>query len=155
MTGRNDDTAQALKLWVVLSRAYHSVAEHDRADVRRAGLSPMEFAALEALYHAGPMLLGELQEKVLITSGGMTYVVDGLEEKGYAERRPCPEDRRARYVATTPEGEALMKRIFPGHAACLTEALSGLSTAEKAEAAELLKKLGKAAAAMPAPCGGE
>lgn len=151
MTDRDADTARSLKLWVVLSRAYQAVAEHDRADVRRIGLSPMEFAALEALHHAGPMLLGDLQVKVLISSGGMTYVVDGLEEKGYAERRPCPDDRRARYVALTAAGEELMESIFPGHAACLARALSGLSTDEKGQAIELLKKLGKAAAALPAP----
>lgn len=139
---------RALKLWVVLSRAYAAVAEHDRADVRRSGLSPMEFAALEALYHKGPLLIGALQEKVLISSGGMTYVVDQLEEKSLVERRPCPEDRRARYVALTPEGEAMMDRVFPVHAEALERALAGLDEQEKVRATDLLRKLGRTAGAL-------
>lgn len=140
---------RALKLWVVLSRAYAAVAEHDRVDVQRSGLSPMEFAALEALYHKGPLLIGALQEKVLISSGGMTYVVDKLEKKSLVERRPCPEDRRARYVALTPEGEAMMDRVFPVHAETLERALGGLDEQEKSRAIDLLRKLGLAAAKLP------
>lgn len=147
MSGTSRD--RALKLWVVLSRAYAAVAEHDREDVRRSGLSPMEFAALEALYHKGPLLIGGLQEKVLISSGGMTYVVDQLEKKGLVERRPCPEDRRARYVLLTTGGEALMDRVFPAHAEQLERALAGLDEEEKAQAIDLLRKLGLAAARLP------
>ena len=140
---------RALKLWVVLTRAQQAVAEHTRADIQRNGLSPVEFAALDALYHKGPLLLGQLQDKVLISSGGMTYVIDQLAEKGYAERRPCPGDRRARYAALTAEGEALMDRIFPHHAEVVARAVAGLSEGEQERATELLRKLGHAAATLP------
>jgi MarR family 2-MHQ and catechol resistance regulon transcriptional repressor len=140
---------RALKLWVVLNRAFAAIAEHSRADVQRSGLSPMEFAALEALYHKGPLLIGGLQEKVLMSSGGMTYVVDQLEKKGLVERRPCAEDRRARYVALTEEGQALMDRLFPKHAEQIERALAGLEADEQDRAIDLLRKLGQAAAALP------
>lgn len=138
----------ALKLWVVLSRAYAAVAEHDRRDVARHDLTPGEFGVLEALYHKGPLLLGELRQKVLVSSGGVTYLVDRLEERGLAERRPCPEDRRATYAALTPAGESLIARIFPTHARHLERALSGLSEEEKERAIDLLKKLGHRAAEL-------
>ncbi len=146
------DTSAALKLWIVLSRAQAAVAEHSRAHVAASGLSPMEFAALEALFSKGPLLVGELQEKVLISSGGMTYVVDQLVKKGLAERRPCPRDRRARYAALTDEGRALMERIFPDHARCIARAVGGLDEEETEVAIRLLKKLGRSAAELPAPC---
>lgn len=139
-------TTQALKLWVVLSRAYAAVEAHVRADIGRHGLTVAEFGALEALYHKGPMLLGEVQRKILVSSGGITYVIDRLEGKGLAERRSCPEDRRASYAALTPEGEALMERIFPEHARCVEHALSGLPEEERATAIELLRTLGREAA---------
>jgi len=140
---------RALKLWVVLNRAFAAVAEHSRADIQRSGLSSMEFAALEALYHKGPLLIGGLQEKVLMSSGGMTYVVDQLEKKGLVERRPCAEDRRARYVALTEEGQALMDSRFPKHAEQIERALAGLDAAQQDTATHLLRKLGQAAAALP------
>lgn len=140
--------ALALKLWTVLSRARSAVAEHSLADIDRRGLTPGEFGALEALYHRGPLLLGELQEKILVSSGGITYLVDRLSEKGLAERRPCEEDRRASYAVLTEEGESLMERIFPDHARAIERAVSGLDEEEKAEAVRLLKKLGLRAAEL-------
>jgi MarR family transcriptional regulator, 2-MHQ and catechol-resistance regulon repressor len=100
------DQAQALKLWVVLSRAYTAVARHSEADIARHGLSTGEFAILEVLYHKGPLLLGEVQRKILVSSGGVTYLVDRLEAAGLVERRDCPEDRRARYAALTRRGSS-------------------------------------------------
>jgi MarR family 2-MHQ and catechol resistance regulon transcriptional repressor len=144
-------TDAALKLWVVLSRAQAAIAAHAEADVTRHGLSLAEFGALEALHHKGPLLVGELQRAVLKSSGGITYVVDRLQDKGLVRRRPCPEDRRAIYAELTEAGQALIGRIFPLHAASIGHAMSGLTVAEKREAAELLKRLGTRAAALPTP----
>lgn len=144
-------TDRALKLWVVLSRAAAAVEQHVRADIGRHGLSPAEFGALEALHHKGPMLLGEVKKKILVSSGGITYVIDRLVAKGLVERRDCPDDRRASYAALTAEGEALIGRIFPAHAACLEHVLSGLGEEEKERATELLRSLGRAAAEIE-PC---
>jgi len=136
----------SLKLYVVLSRARMAVARRADADIARHGLSTGEFAILEALYHKGPLLLGEIQRKILVSSGGVTYLVDRLEEAGLVERRECKGDRRARYGALTEKGEALMAQIFPDHAAAVEAAVSGLSSEEKRTAIELLKRLGRTAA---------
>ncbi len=138
-TGRQDS---ALKLWIVLARAHAAIAEHARAHAATHGLTLPEFGIMEALHHKGDLLLGELQDKVLVTSGGVTYLVDRLVEKGMVERRECPEDRRARYASLTRQGLALMERIFPEHAEWLTRAFSGLNGTEQKEAARLLKALG-------------
>lgn len=140
----------ALRLWVVLARAHNAVAAHDRASSARHGLTPGEFAVLEALYHGGPLLLSEVQKKILVSSGGITYLVDRLEVRGLVVRRPCPADRRATYAELTGEGESLMEGIFPRHAACLEHALSGLEEEEKEAAIALLRKLGRRAAELGA-----
>jgi MarR family 2-MHQ and catechol resistance regulon transcriptional repressor len=138
----------ALKLWIVLSRAFAAVQEHAERDVARTGLTLAEFAVLEVLYHKGPLLLGEVQRLVLVSSGGVTYLVDRLEQKGLVERRECPEDRRARYAALTGAGEDVIARIFPKHADCIERAMSGLEPEEQREAIGLLRALGHAAAAL-------
>ncbi|MEX1184854.1 MAG: MarR family transcriptional regulator [Gemmatimonadota bacterium] len=147
------DQALALKLYVVLARAQTAVSRHAEADMARHGLSPGEFAILEVLYHKGPLLLGEVQRKILVSSGGATYLVDRLEHAGLVERRECDEDRRARYAALTRKGQALMKRIFPAHAAVIERAVSSLGSTEKQELTTLLRKLGKAAAQLPLAAG--
>lgn len=136
----------ALKLYVVLSRARTAVGRRADADITRHGLSTGEFAILEALYHKGPLLLGELQRKILVSSGGVTYLVDRLEAAGLVERRECPNDRRSRYGALTARGTALMRKIFPLHAETIASATAGLTDEEKEQAIRLLKKLGHTAA---------
>jgi MarR family transcriptional regulator, 2-MHQ and catechol-resistance regulon repressor len=141
------DEELALKLYVVLWRARNAVGRLAEADIARHGLSTGEFAILEALYHKGPLLLGELQRKILVSSGGVTYLVDRLEAAGLVERRECVEDRRARYGALTERGTALMQEIFPAHSEVIHGAVAGLDEEEKRQAIELLKKLGRTAAA--------
>lgn len=138
-------TATALKLWVVLSRAQWAVAQSSIADIEAQGLSPAEFAILEVLYHKGPLLLGEVQKKVLVSSGGITFLVDKLAKRDLVERRECASDRRARYAALTQQGEQLMREIFPRHAAAIREATAGLTVAEQKALTAMLKTLGKEA----------
>jgi MarR family 2-MHQ and catechol resistance regulon transcriptional repressor len=145
----DDATARALKLWVVLSRAHRAIEVHAVADAARHGLTMAEFGALEALYHRGDMLLSDLQRRILVSSGGITFLVDRLTKKGFVRRRQCPSDRRARFASLTPDGERLVREIFPEHAARIRELCSALGPAEQREATELLRTLGLSAAAEP------
>ena len=146
-----DVSEDALKLWVVLARAYAAVARHAEEDVGRHGLTVAEFGILEALYHKGPMLLGEVQKRILVSSGGITFLVDRLAEKGLVERRECTEDRRARYAALTKKGEKFMKEVFPKHAEAIRRAMGGLSHAEQKSVTNALRTLGFHASALSLP----
>jgi len=137
---------RALKLWVVMARAFGAVERQLEADVATHDLTVAEFGILEVLHHKGPLLLGEIQRKILVTSGGITYLVDRLEQKGLVRREDCPTDRRARYAVLTPAGTRLIARIFPQHAAVIGRALAGLSAREQDEATVLLRRLGTTAA---------
>lgn len=139
----------ALKLWVVLTKAHAAIAEHAQEDARAAGLTIGEFAVLEMLHHKGPTLLGEIQRRVLVSSGGITFLVDRLEKKGLVERQNCPSDRRARYAVLTPKGDALIREIFPTHARRIADVLSTLTDAEQKSVTELIRRLGIAAADSP------
>lgn len=143
---RDEDTAAALKLWVVLNRAHRAITEQARRQVERQGLRPTEFGVLEALYHKGPLALGEVGERVLLTSGSTTAVVDKLEQRGLLARRSSSEDRRVCYAELTDEGRALVAGIFPEHAEVLRAAMGGLTTQEKQIATAMLRRLGLHAA---------
>lgn len=140
---QDEDTSAALKLWVVLNRAYRAIAEHARRDNERHELNPTEFAVLEVLYHKGPLLVGEVGSRILLTSGSTTYVIDKLQQRDLVVRRPCAEDRRALYVELTEEGRALIAGIFPEHAEAIRSAMGGLTTEEKRIMAAMLKRLGR------------
>lgn len=143
----NTPTDLSLELFTVLSRAYNWVNAHATRDHRRYGLNPTEFGILELLYHKGPLPLQQIGEKILISSGNITYAVDKLEQKHLLARRPAQTDRRVIFAELTEQGHALLADIFPQHAEALRSATSGLTDAEKAQAISLLKKLGLAAQA--------
>ena len=144
----DEDRTHALKLWVVLARAYAAVERQVAADIAQHGLTITEFGILEALHHKGPLLLGEIQKKVLVTSGGITYLVDRLVAKGLVRRETSPTDRRARYAVLTPAGSRLIARIFPRHAERIAAVGSALTPAEQQEATALLRRLGRGAEEM-------
>lgn len=150
----DEETMLALRTWIALARAHNAVGGRATADVARHDLTGAEFGVLEALYHKGPMLLSEVQRRILVSSGGITYLVDRLEKRGLAERRDCPGDRRARLVGLTAAGEELVRRIFPEHAAVIRDALAGLGREEKRQAIRLLHALLAGAGAETSPDAG-
>ncbi|AQQ55118.1 MarR family winged helix-turn-helix transcriptional regulator [Planococcus lenghuensis] len=138
----NEDIKQSLKLFIVLSRAHKAISEKTNQFFQANGLNPTEFAVLELLYHKGKQPLQKIGGKILLASGSITYVIDKLEKRGYLSRVNCPTDRRVTYAEITADGEALMASLFPEHEQHLHELTNSLSSDEKEEAIELLKKLG-------------
>jgi len=151
--GPSDDVRDpheaALHLWQVLARAHAAVARHVEASLSCNDLTPGEFGVLEALLPSGRLLLGELQRKTLVSSGGVTFLVDRLERRGLVARERCQEDRRAIYAVLTPIGEAMIQSVHPTHSEAIGHALSGLSGFETAQVTQLLGALAVQASALP------
>lgn len=132
----------SLRLWVVLNRAVNAISEILQRQVEGHGITFTEFAVLEVLFHKGALPLGAIGEKVLLTSGSMTYVVDKLEQRGLLRRKACPDDRRVIHAELTDEGRTLMDQVFPEHAELIARAMGGLSVDERESAADLVRRLG-------------
>jgi MarR family 2-MHQ and catechol resistance regulon transcriptional repressor len=135
---------RALTAYVTLMRASETVHSEATRMLADCELSASQFAVLEALHHVGPMFLSELARKILKTSGNLTMVVDNLEKRGLARRVLSTEDRRYTRVEATPAGHKLIQKIFPAHAAKITELMSRLSAPEQDRLSSLCRKLGLA-----------
>ena len=140
MAQTTDTTAAAL--WVVLARAYHSMAAFVERSVVALGLGLSDFMILEALLHKGPMTMSALCDAALIANASMTAAIDRLEEKKFLERVAHATDRRVRLVQLTTEGLALIKRLYMRHERDLDELMSVLSASERAELRRTLKLVG-------------
>lgn len=136
------DVSTALHLYRVLARSYASVMERTADDLKDFQLPRTEFAVLELLYHKGPQPLQKIGDRILRTSGSVTYVVDKLEKSRLIERVPDANDRRVTYAALTELGRKKMDVVFPVHANRIAESFSHLTSAEQDHLADLLKKLG-------------
>jgi MarR family 2-MHQ and catechol resistance regulon transcriptional repressor len=144
-TELEDSGDEALHLFVILSRAHQWVTAHAHQDIRRHGLNPTEFAVLELLYHKGEQPLQQIGEKILMTSGNITYVVDKLADKGFARRKASKDDRRVIFAEITEKGIQFLDEVFPQHTKTIQKAVGGLSAEERAQAIQLLRKLGVSA----------
>jgi MarR family 2-MHQ and catechol resistance regulon transcriptional repressor len=116
-------------------------------------LTASQFGVLEMLLHLGPLHQCELARRILKSSGNMTLVIDNLEKRGLVRRERSSEDRRFIEVHLTEDGEALIRRIFPGHAAAITAELSVLTPEEQRLLGELCRRVGLADQAIPAAAG--
>ncbi|MBT8337770.1 MAG: MarR family transcriptional regulator [Gemmatimonadetes bacterium] len=134
---------RALRLWIALARAYSTTARAVAHKVGEYGLTTAQFGILEALHHLGPLPLGELAEKLLVTGGNVTYVMDRLEALGFVVRKRSDADRRVVTAVLTPEGRALVAAVFPGHASFVRDLMASLDPDEQEQARDLLKRLGK------------
>ncbi|HET7872689.1 MAG TPA: MarR family transcriptional regulator [Terriglobales bacterium] len=133
---------RALNAYVKLARASNTAIGYARVGLDEAGLTPSQFAVLEALYNVGPLYLGELARRILTSSGNLTMVLDNLEKRGLARRSQRGKDKRFVRATITPSGRRLIARIFPDHAKRIAEVLGRLTPSEQEELGRLCRKLG-------------
>ena len=132
----------ALSLWVKLARAAATFSQLTGKDIEGYGLTQPQFSVVESLGHLGPLTIGEISKKMLVTNGCVTVIIDNLERDGLVERIRGTKDRRVVSVALTSRGTALFKRIFHQHARRVTELAAVLTEDEQHQLSALLRKLG-------------
>ncbi|MCE1190109.1 MAG: MarR family transcriptional regulator [Ignavibacteria bacterium] len=135
-------TDAALSLWVKLARAYSTVNKKSVESITKFGLTEGQFGVIETLGHLGPLTIGNICKKQLVSGGNMTLVLDNLEKEGLVRRVPSREDRRAIIIELTEKGQDLFNKIFLEHARDITAIFEVLDCTEIAQLSELLKKLG-------------
>lgn len=145
----SDEEEQALRLWINLARCYVTFSRAVACKVAEYDLTAPQFGVLEALYHVGPLSLGELAEKLLVTGGNVTYVMDRLEGQDLVARERSGDDRRVVKAHLTSKGRATIESVFPGHVQFIRNLVNGLESQDQETLRELLKKLGKGIAGGP------
>jgi DNA-binding MarR family transcriptional regulator len=105
------------------------------------GLHPRHFGALTIVAAQPGLTQQQLHEKTAIDASSMVAVIDELEAKGLAERRPYPGDRRARMVFVTELGEQTLARVRALAGELQLDLLKNLSAEERRTLVQLLRKL--------------
>jgi len=139
-----EDQERALRLWISLARCYATFSKAIASKVQEYDLTTPQFGVLEALYHLGPLSLGELADKLLVTGGNVTYVMDRLEDQGLVYRERSPQDRRVIQAKLTDSGRDRIAGVFLGHAQYVEGLVRHLAPEDQSELRGLLKTLGVA-----------
>ena len=83
----------------------------DEAAGQALGLGRSDLRALNLLEDA-PLSAGELGDRLGLTSGSVTVLVDRLIRAGFVRRRPGAADRRTVYVHLEPATYAAFARVY-------------------------------------------
>ncbi len=141
---RPDLDPTAMALVARLLRVARRVGRAVEAGLEAEGLQTGWFDVLSALRRSGePYRLspGHLAAALMLSTGGMTKRLDGMERVGLIKRTRDPRDRRALKIGLTGRGRALIDTAVAEHIENEERLLSGLGRRERAELERLLRKL--------------
>lgn len=106
------------------------------------GLAGGDFDVLATLRRSGESLTpGELSRSTMVTTGGMTKLLDRLEAQGLIRREADPRDRRGRLIVLTDDGRALIDRAVEAHLQNERRLLADLAEPKREDLAALLREL--------------
>jgi DNA-binding MarR family transcriptional regulator len=104
----------AAEAWRPLVEFFFKTAKHRSRVLGRYGLTPGDARALASLEPGEGRPMGTLAEEWTCDASNATWMVDRLEERGLAERRSSPTDRRVKLVVLTPLGRKTRAAIMDG-----------------------------------------
>jgi MarR family 2-MHQ and catechol resistance regulon transcriptional repressor len=137
-----DVEVQALDTYIKVTRAAQSIMNRAMQHLGDSNLSPSQFAILEALYHLGTLSQVELAQKLLLSTGNITTVIQNLEKRDLVCRQRSSADQRYMQVSITDSGRALIASIFPSHVQGIVDIMNVLSPEEQQTLGRLARKLG-------------
>ncbi len=141
-------SALATECFANLWRAADLLMElHNRHTRHEYRLSPGARQVLAIVEGAGePLEPSVIAERLLVTTGTMTSLLDTLEKRHLIQRLPHPDDRRKLLVSITPAAQAILDELLPSLHARERDVISAaLSITEQRQFLRLIAKLQQSA----------
>ena len=137
------DDHEALRLWLRLFTCSTMVERAIGTALKREFGSSLPRFDLLAQLERSPagMRLGELSDRLLVTGGNVTFLVNSLEADGLLARKRAPADGRAWIVQLTAEGRRAFTTMAREHERWIARLFGGLSARERTQLHSLLGSL--------------
>src|SRR3954462_9018701 len=126
---RPHDHRDELRLWLRLFTCKEVIETEVRRRLRDSFEVTLPRFDLLAQLDRAPsgMTLGELSQRMMVSNGNITGLVDRLVKQGLIQRRPLPHDRRVQIVSLTPEGQREFRAMARINADWVGEIFQGLT----------------------------
>ena len=143
------DDHLSLRLWLRLLACTNLVGARTRSRLRSEFATTMPRFDLLAQLERSPegLRMSDLSQRLMVTGGNVTRIVDQLVDDGWVLRTASPDDRRSYTVRLTPKGRRAFTAMALRHEEWIVEMFGALSGKERAHLYALLAKL-KAHAAL-------
>jgi DNA-binding MarR family transcriptional regulator len=103
-------------VWKMFLRAHASIMRTMESDIQRThdiSISWYDVLTQLSLAEGKRMTHTRLGERILVTGGGVTRLVDRMAREGLVVRRASRNDRRTSYVVLTKKGESVLAEATP------------------------------------------
>jgi len=130
-------------LWVRLAMTFNVLYHEIKMELSKEKLTVPQLDIISCLDRSKGLPLSELAERLLVTGGNITGIIDRLERDGYVYRERDTKDRRIVRALLTEKGFDLYKSFLPRYKEVMRKINSVLTTEERQQLQRLLKKLGK------------
>jgi DNA-binding MarR family transcriptional regulator len=127
---RPDDHRDELRLWLRIFTCKEVIEAEVRRRLRdRFNVTLPRFDLMAQLERAPKgMTLGELSQRMMVSNGNVTGLVERLVEQGLIDRRPSPKDRRAQIVSLTAEGRRVFRAMARANGEWIGQMFADLSS---------------------------
>jgi DNA-binding MarR family transcriptional regulator len=127
-----------------ISRAAARIAQREEETFGQLGLTRGDVGVLSTLYISPPphtLSPTQLFRGLMLSSAGMTKRLDTLEQRGFVQRKPDPQDGRGIAVRLTDQGRRVIMKAIDANTRNEATLLAALNRTERRTLAELLRKL--------------
>jgi DNA-binding MarR family transcriptional regulator len=127
-----------MRVWFRFLRLHQRVATAMAGRLKALGLSVPQFDLISTLSEREGITQSELAERLYVTKGNVSGLVDRLVEAGHVERRPIASDRRSYALHLTARGRELAAAGFEAQRAYVGQTLGRLAAGDVVELERLV-----------------
>lgn len=124
--------------WMRLARVFQKIDRASSEQLKGWNLSVAQFDVLAQVGAAEGCTQQELADRLLVTKGNVTQLLDRMERRGLIARR---QEGRANCLHLTQTGRQLYDEVVPAQEDFIHERFSALSPDEQSSLFKLLRKL--------------
>jgi DNA-binding MarR family transcriptional regulator len=127
--------------WMRLARVFQKIDRASEVHLRPWNLNVAQFDVLARVGAAKGITQQELADRLLVTKGNISQLLDRLERRGLLKR--CQEGR-TNTLSLTEEGQQLYAQVVPAQEEMVAQHFSALTSQEVNQLLHLLRKLDRA-----------
>lgn len=128
----------SLYVWLRLARVFQKIDRRTADYLRQWDLSIAQFDVLVQVGIAEGMTQQELADKLLVTKGNISQLIERLERRGLVRR--SQEGRMSR-LYLTEEGRALRELVMPAQEGLICDQFGSLSAEDLSRLRDILGRL--------------
>lgn len=122
-----------LRIWFRVIRLHRRAVNTVASELKALGLSIPQFDLLSTLTEREGLSQQELAERLYVTKGNVSGLLDRMVEADLVERRSIPGDRRSNALYLTKKGRDLAERGIAAQRAYVQRTLGSLPQQDLAE----------------------